>query len=288
MKKYEMLNLSASLLAMTIAVTLVGIKFIAWDATDSISILSSLVDSFLDVLISFITFLSIQASMVPADHDHRFGHGKYQAIAALAQAIIIFASVFFVIYQAIVRILTQAEVQQPDLGVTYMIVSLALTIILVLYQRFVAHKTQSIAIKADSMHYLSDIFTTLVVIISMLSSMYFKANQIDIILGILLMLIVLYGVKNILIQALAILTDRELNEDLRTLIKSTVLAHPKCLGMHDLRTRDSGSKKFIQFHMELDSALLLKEVHQIDDEISDAISELIPECEVIIHMDPKD
>ena len=287
MKKEEILNLSASFLAMAAALTLVLIKFTAWDITDSVSILSSLVDSLLDVLISFITFLSIRASMVPADHDHRFGHGKYQAIAALAQAIIIISSVIFVVYQAAVRMLSQSEVLEPTLGIQYMVISLVLTSILVLYQRYVVHKTKSIAIKADSIHYLSDIFTNIVVIVSLISSSYLDSNHIDIILGVLLMIIVLYSLKNILLESLNILTDRELDDELREKIKSIVLSHTSCLGLHDLRTRDGGSKKFIQFHMEMDPDMTLVQVHRVDDEITGALGLLIPECEVIIHMDPK-
>jgi ferrous-iron efflux pump FieF len=287
MKKEEILNLSASFLAMSIALVLVLVKFTAWDITDSVSILSSLVDSILDVLISFITFLSIRASMVPADQDHRFGHGKYQAIAALAQAIIIISSVIFVVYQAAIQMLSQSVVLEPSLGIQYMATSLLLTSFLVVYQRYVAHKTKSIAIKADSIHYLSDIFTNIAVIVSLLFSSYLDSNRFDIIVGIFLMIIVLYSVKNILFESLNILSDRELDDELREKIKIIVLSHASCLGVHDLRTRDGGSNKFIQFHMEMDPEMTLEQVHRVDDEITEALGLLIPECEVIIHMDPK-
>ena len=223
MKKEEILNLSASFLAMSIALVLVLVKFTAWDITYSVSILSSLVDSILDVLISFITFLSIRASMVPAYQDHRFGHGKYQAIAALAQAIIIISSVIFVVYQAAIQMLSQSVVLEPSLGIQYMATSLLLTSFLVVYQRYVAHKTKSIAIKADSIHYLSDIFTNIAVIVSLLFSSYLDSNRFDIIVGIFLMIIVLYSVKNILFESLNILSDRELDDELREKIKIIVL-----------------------------------------------------------------
>ena len=182
---------------------------------------------------------------------------------------------------------TRQQVFQPELGISLMVVSLFLTLLLVGYQRFVYLRTESIAVKADSMHYITDIFTNLLVITSVYFSSILQLNLIDIIIGLILMFIVLYGVKEILSDALAILTDKELDEVLKEEIRCLILSHPMCLGIHDLRTRDSGTKKFIQFHMELDAKLSLGNVHHIDKEVTEKIERIIPSCEVIIHMDPR-
>jgi ferrous-iron efflux pump FieF len=287
LKDRNFLTLSSSILSLTVALVLVILKVFAWEQTQSISILSSLVDSGLDMLISLVTFISVRASLIPADHDHKFGHGKYQAIAALGQCLLILASVLFVFYEAVMHYSTTQQVFQPELGISLMVISLFLTLSLVGYQRFVYLRTESIAVKADSMHYITDIFTNLLVIISVYFSSSLQLNLIDIIIGLILMVIVLYGVKEILSDALAILTDKELDETLKDEIRSIILSHPMCLGIHDLRTRDSGTKKFIQFHMELDANLSLDNVHQIDKEVTEKIERMIPSCEVIIHMDPR-
>jgi ferrous-iron efflux pump FieF len=277
---------SAGLASVCVALVLVALKLWAWLATGSIAMLSSLADSILDLLASLVTLLAVRFALEPADREHRFGHGKLEAVAGIVQSLVISGSAMYVGYQAVVRLLAPEPITAPALGGAVMGISLALTIGLVLFQRFVVARTGSIAIGADAMHYRADVLTNLAVLAALAASAWLGWHWLDPVLGLAVVVTILISVHAIVVHALAVLLDRELPVDRRAEILDIARAHDKVLGVHDLRTRTSGTHEFIQFHLELSPALSLAAAHEITEDVERAVTERFPRAEVIIHADP--
>jgi len=280
------LQRSASYASLSVAFTLVGIKIWAWLATSSISVLSSLVDSFLDVLASSITVVAVYYAMQPADSEHRFGHGKAEGLAALAQSIIITMSAVYVWIEAAGRLAAPQAIEKPTIGVAVMGVSIGLTIALVAYQRYVIRATGSMAIAADSMHYQADLAINLSVAIAVVLAGWTNWSLIDPLVGFGVAAYIVWNTYKIAIRAMDVLLDRELPPEDREQIRELAIAHPDVHGFHDLRTRFGGSTYFIQFHLELKPDTTLLNAHRIMDSVEDAIQEIYPNCEIIVHTDP--
>jgi len=277
---------SAGLASVCIALSLVALKIFAWLATGSIAMLSSLADSVLDLLASSMTLIAVRFALEPADREHRFGHGKLEAVAGLAQALIILASAGYVAFQAIVRLITPVAVSEPGVGMLVMIASLVLTIGLVLFQTYVVRKTGSIAIGADELHYRVDVLTNVAVLIAIGASSWLGWHRADPLLGLVVVVAILGGVRAIVLRSLDILLDRELSAEAREEIIAIARRHEEVLGVNDLRTRTSGTHEFIQFHLELNPTLSLLRVHEITDEVEVEVMQRFPRAEVIIHADP--
>lgn len=273
----------ASVLA---AALLIALKVWAWFATGSISLLSSLADSLLDLCASTITLIAVRFALEPPDHEHRFGHGKLEAVAGLAQAAIISASAIYVAYRAVDRLLNPATITEPGVGVGVMLASLLITIGLVTLQRRVVRKTGSIAIRADNLHYQSDVLTNLAVLVAIALNVMLGWRAADPLLGLAVVALILLSVKQIVRQAMDVLLDKELPAATRQDILDIANGHEAVLGVHDLRTRSSSVADFIQFHLELDPALTLERAHAISDEVEYAVRARYPRAEVIIHADP--
>lgn len=280
------LQRSASYASLSVAATLICVKIWAWLDTGSISILSSLVDSFLDLLASGITVVAVYYSLQPADSEHRFGHGKSEGLAALLQSIIVTVSAIYVFKEAVERLLNPQSVQNPTVGVAVMAVSILLTLLLLSYQKYVAKATGSVAIAADSVHYRADLLVNLGVATAVVLAGWTRWSLVDPLVGISIAGYILWSTFSIAKQALDVLLDRELPDPERERICSTAMAHPDVLGFHDLRTRSGGSKYFIQFHLELAPETTLLNSHKIMDEVEDRIREIYPRCEIIVHADP--
>jgi ferrous-iron efflux pump FieF len=276
----------ASFASVGVACTLMLLKGWAWLVTDSVALLGSLVDSFLDLIASLITLLAIRVAISPADKEHRFGHGKSEGIASLVQALIVTASAVYVGGKAVVRLAAPSAITQPSVGIAVMLVSLVLTISLVGFQRHVVRRTDSLAVSADSLHYRADILTNLGVLAAIFFSSRFGLYIVDPVLGLLIAGVILYSVRSIFREALDILLDRELPSSERKRIREIACGHPAVLGLHDLRTRSAGSAQFIQFHLELDPALTLTEAHDISDEVELDVQRNFPRAEILIHADP--
>jgi ferrous-iron efflux pump FieF len=276
----------ASIASVSVALSLVGLKIWAWLATNSVALLGSLADSALDLIASTMTLVAVRYALEPADREHRFGHGKLEAIAGLVQALIISASAAYVGFEAIMRLLVPAPVQAPAAGATVMTVSLILTISLVIFQRFVVSKTGSLAISADALHYKGDILTNLAVLAAIAASSWLGWHRADPIFGVLVVVVILMSVRSIVLQSLDVLLDRELPGELRAEIVAIAKAHEEVLGVHDLRTRSSGTSEFIQFHLEMSPKLNLTRAHEISDEVEAELLERFPQAEIIIHADP--
>jgi len=276
----------ASYASISVALTLVATKIWAWLATGSISVLSSLVDSFLDVLASSITVVAVYYAMQPADSEHRFGHGKAEGLAALAQSLIITLSAIYVGTEAVERLANPQAIGNPGVGVGVMGVSIALTLALVAYQRYVVRITGSMAIAADSVHYEADLAVNLGVIVAVILAGWTNWSLIDPLVGLGIAAYILWTTFGIATRALDVLLDRELPPQDRERIRDLAIAHPDVHGFHDLRTRFGGSTYFIQFHLELKPDTTLLDAHRIMDSVEDAIHEIYPKCEIIVHTDP--
>ena len=285
-QKSGMLQRAASYASLCVALFLVVAKIWAWRETNSVSILSSLVDSLLDVLASSITMIGVRVALQPADSEHRFGHGKSEGLVALAQTIIITLSAIYVLLEAVQRLASPMPISKPEVGIGVMAVSIGLTAALLAFQRMVVMRTDSMAISADAMHYRSDLLVDLGVMIAIPLTVWTGLTLIDPIVGITIAVYILWSTYDVGRDALDVLLDRELPYQERALIEATAKAHAKVLGFHDLRTRYSGQHHFIQFHLELHPDTTLLDTHIILDEVEDTVRELYPEAELIVHADP--
>lgn len=277
---------SATYASVGVAVCLVLVKAWAWRATDSVSILSSLADSFLDVLASLLTFWAVRYSLRPPDHEHRFGHGKAEGLAALLQALIISGSGVFVGSEAVNRLISPTPIEQPLTGIAVIVASTLITLALVYWQRYVSRETGSVAIAADAMHYKTDLALNLGVVAGVAMAAYTGQRWVDPLVGLAVAVFLVRGAWRIAAKSLDILLDREIPRADRDRIRDLATRHAKVLGFHDLRTRHGGSGYIVQFHLELEPRTSLVDTHRILDEVEDWIEKAYPGCEIIIHPDP--
>ena len=267
------------------ALVLIALKLVTWLWTGSVSMLASLVDSAMDAIASLINLLAVRYALVPADDEHRFGHGKAESLAGLAQAAFISGSALFLLLHAVDRILHPAPVQRTTLGIAVIVFSLALTLALLTYQRYVIRHTGSVAIRADALHYATDVLSNLGVIAALLLAQ-FGLPIFDPILAIAIAGYILIGAWRIGRDSLDHLMDRELDDAVRERIKQLALEHTEVRGIHELRTRRAGQTAFIQLHLEMEPQLTLAEAHAIADMVEAQIRAAVPTSDVIIHQDP--
>jgi ferrous-iron efflux pump FieF len=277
---------AAGVASVSVASLLIAFKTWAWLATDSVSLLGSLADSLLDLIASLITFFAVRVAVEPPDREHRFGHGKSEAIAGLLQSMIVSASALYVAAQAVQRLLAPSQVEAPGLGMGVIGVSLLLTGALVSFQRYVVARTGSLAIGADAVHYKADLLTNLAVIVAIALNYYAAWYLADPLLGLLIVALILHSVRSIAMQVIDVLLDRELPNEVRRNIKEIALSHVAVLGVHDMRSRSSGTAQFIQLHLELEPQMTLIRAHEICDDVETLIQKSFPRAEVMIHADP--
>jgi ferrous-iron efflux pump FieF len=268
------------------ALILVAVKFAAWLATGSLSILASLIDSLMDVIASFINLMAIRYSLNPADDDHSFGHGKAEALAGLGQASFITGSALILFMHGIKRLKTPVPIQSAGLGLGIMIFSILATLLLLAFQKYVIKQTKSTAIKADSLHYGTDLLTNVCTIIALLLARFSWGQIMDPIFSMIIALIIFRSAWQIGLEAVQLLMDQQLPLEQRELIQKIVISHQHVLGMHDLRTRQSGQIAIIQLHLDLNATLPLAQAHSIGKEIEKLIRESFPGADITIHQDP--
>ncbi len=271
--------------SVTTALILIIAKLAAYWQTDSVSILASLVDSLMDAGASLINLLAVSYALAPPDEEHRFGHGKAESLAGMAQATFIAGSGLFLIVEAIQRLITPHPIEAFEIGMAVMIFSVIATLLLLAIQQHVIRKTNSTAIRADALHYKTDLFTNVAIIAALLLSQIGWLG-IDPLFAIGIAAYILYSSWEIGSEAFHDLLDHELPEERRQQIIDIAKAHPDVRGMHDLRTRLSGRTEFIQMHIELDDELPLIEAHDIADQVEEKIVQAIPTADVVIHLDP--
>jgi len=279
---------NATYASVSVACTLIFIKIIAYVVTGSVALLSSLIDSCLDAIASIINLVAVRHSLTPADEDHRFGHGKAEPLAGLGQAAFIIVSSLFLIFQALNRLVTPRPVDNGMTGIVVTVISLLLTIGLVRYQKHVVEKTGSLAVKADSIHYLSDIILNLSVIAALVCSAYLGWPTADPIFALGIAAYIIYSAWTIVINAFNQLMDRELPERDRDTIIKIAKQHPEVISLHELRTRTSGKDVFIQLHLEMNGEITLSTAHRIADEVEEEIRQAFPGADILIHQDPYD
>jgi ferrous-iron efflux pump FieF len=266
---------------------LVAVKTVAYVLTGSIAMMASLVDSALDIVVSFVNLLAIRQALTPADREHRFGHGKAEPLAGLVQGAFIFGSTLILVTESLKRLISPQPLEHGSFGIAVTVLSTAAALALVVQQRRVVKRTGSIAIKADYLHYLADILINFGVILAIVLATSFGWLSADPIMGILVAAALAWSVVSILRQSYDQLMDRELPEADRARIKAIVLGHAGIAGMHDLRTRAAGTRSFIQLHLELDPNFSLLKAHAIGDEVEAAVQAEFPQAEIIIHHDPQ-
>ncbi len=273
--------------AVTVAFTLIVIKAWAYSISGSVSMLGSLMDSLMDILASLINLVAIRFAVTPADDDHRFGHGKAEAIAGLVQAMVIFLSALFLLVEAGKKLINPTPVMEADKSIVVLVIAIVLTVLLVAYQRYVIRKTGSVAIEADHLHYTGDILMNFGVILALFLSGYMQYYFADPIIGILVAGYLLYNVRQIGQNSIDMLMDREMEDADKVKILAIIKENSKVRGVHDMKTRKSGLNIFIQFHLELDGDITLSDAHHISDDVEDAVMAEYPAAEVLIHADPE-
>jgi len=276
----------ATYASVSVASVLIVAKIGAWVVTDSISLLSTLVDSFLDVLASLVNLYAVRHALEPADEEHRFGHGKAEPLAGLAQAAFIGGSSVFLLLQAGERLINPRPIANLEMGIWVMGFAIILTLALVIFQRYVVKKTGSVAISADSLHYQSDLLVNVGVVVSMLLAVNMGWTLVDPIFAICVALYIVKGAWEIGRTSLDLLMDKEFPDEERQRIRDVVMLVDGVRDLHDLRTRSSGPQSFIQLHVEMDGELRLQEAHTIADNVEKAIAKAFPGAEVLVHQDP--
>jgi ferrous-iron efflux pump FieF len=282
----ERLKRLATAASVSVAVILVAGKFAAWLASDSVAVLSSLADSGMDLIASVVTFYAVRFAHRPADHFHRFGHGKAESLGAMALAGFVGASAIFVCVAAVNRLIEPVAIRATELGVITMGVSIALTFGLVVFQTRVAEATNSLAVRADRLHYAGDLLTNVAALLALVVVSATEFLWIDAATGLAIAAYLIVSAFRIGRGSLDELLDREIPWADRTQIEAIVAAEQEAAGMHDLRTRRSGQTQFIEFHLELDGNMPVKQAHDVVDRIEIALRKLYPAAQVIIHQEP--
>lgn len=268
-----------------VASVLIVTKAIAWWLSGSVSMLAGLTDSLLDGVTSLLNLLAVHYALRPADDDHRYGHGKAESLAGMAQALFIAGSAVLIALQAFERIKHPEPVGAPWLSIGVIILSLALTVALLILQHRVVRETGSSAVRADSLHYRSDLLLNGSILIALVLA-GFGFHQIDAWFGLGIAAYILWSAIQIARESFAVLMDEELPPDVSQHMLELARGVPGVLGAHDLRTRISGNHWFVQLHLELPGELTLSVAHGISDQAADAIHKAYPRAEVLVHADP--
>lgn len=281
------LTRSAAYASIGTALLLVGLKLWATWRTGSTAMLGNLADTALDLVASLATLIGVWVASHPADENHRFGHGKAEALAAIFQVMLITLSAGGIALRAITQLVDGGETAAAEEGIAVSIIAIVATLALLAWQRHVIRKTASLAIKTDHLHYQSDLLLNLAVIAALVLDQYAGFAAADPLMGLGIALWLAWGAWRAGGEALDHLMDHEWPEDRRDEFLAVLAKHPDIRGVHDLRTRTSGADDFVQFHMAVDPHLTIVEVHDLMDDVEARIAQDFPDVEVLIHPDPK-
>ena len=273
--------------SVAVASILIITKAIAWWLSGSVSMLAGLTDSLLDGVTSFLNLLAVHYALRPADDDHRYGHGKAESLAGMAQALFIGVSAVLIAFQAFDRLKHPEPVNAPWISIAVIVFSLVMTVGLLILQHRVIKATGSNAVRADSLHYRSDLMLNG----SILVALVFAAvgfSQLDAWFGLGIAVYILWSAFQIARESFSVLMDEELPTDVSENMLVLACAVPGVLGAHDLRTRISGNIWFVQLHLELPGQLSLLDAHTLSDQVAAAIENAYPRAEVLVHADPQE
>ena len=277
----------AAIASVAMATFLIALKSYAAWTTGSVAMLGSLADSGLDLLASAVTLYGVRLAATPADHDHRFGHGKAESLAALFQVMLITASAAGIAWRAIQALGSDAPKQHAELGIGVSLIAILATLVLLAYQRSVIRKTGSVAIVADNVHYQSDVLLNGSVIVALVLDQYLGWHDADPIFGIVIALWLAWGAFRASSSAIDHLMDKEWPEQRRADFIEVAARQPGIKGIHDFRTRHSGAHDFAQFHMEVARDITIEQAHVIVEGVERALHRAFPKVEVLIHLDPE-
>ncbi|CDG23223.1 Cation-efflux pump fieF [Xenorhabdus poinarii G6] len=276
---------SAALAATVLACVLLIVKIFAWWLTGSVSLLAALVDSLVDLAASLMNFFVVRYSLQPADEEHTFGHGKAESLAALAQSMFISGSAIFLFLTGFQHLYAPKPLAHAAIGIWVIVIALISTLCLVTFQKWVVNKTQSQAIRADKLHYQSDLLMNGAILVALLLSLY-GFQRADALFALGIGVYILYSALRMGYDAVQSLLDHALPDEERQEIIEIIRNYPGVAGGHDLRTRQSGPTRFIQFHLEIDDHMPLVQVHALADGIENKLRRRFPDADIIIHQDP--
>lgn len=276
----------AATASMAVALLLLLLKGVALWHGGSVALMGSLADSGLDLIASLVTLLGVRWAAMPADHDHRFGHGKAEALAALFQVTLIAMAATAIAWESLRRLGTGQATGAPELGIGVSVLAIILSLGLVAYQRRIVARTGSLAIGTDALHYQSDLFLNLSVIVALALDHYAGWRGADQLFGLGIASWLGWGAWRSASQAVDHLMDREWSVEERRHFLDIALRHPELRGIHDMRTRSSGPERFVQFHVSVDPEMTVRHAHQVMDQIEEALRREFPGVEILIHPDP--
>ncbi|MBE7438032.1 MAG: cation transporter [Spirochaetales bacterium] len=279
--------MGAALASLFLATLLAIIKLYQSYQSNSVGLLASGVDSLVDIAAALVLLLAILGSDRPADNEHRYGHGKYEALGSFLRSLFVMLSAFYICYRGLLRMETGEPLTLVTESLVVMIVSLSLTLTVFLYQSHVVKKTGSLAIAADRLNYLGDLGSGLLVIVGLLLEGFFSFRGADVLGGLLLALYLGYGALHILRDSLAVLLDRDISADFAPVIARFVQENKSVVyGFHDVRSRTAGNMHFLEFHLELEGSLAFRESHALVEALMQRLQESFPDLQVIIHAEP--
>jgi ferrous-iron efflux pump FieF len=277
----------AALASIAMALSLLIAKAWAAIATDSTAMLGSLADTALDLVASIVTLVGVRIAALPADTDHRFGHGKAEALVALGQVVLIAASALGIGWRAIDRLINGAPTANAEFGIGVSIAAIAATMLLLAYQKRVIARTGSIAIRTDNIHYKSDLFLNGAVIAALVLDQWLRVRGADAAFGIALAAWLLWGAWRAAGDSVNQLMDAEWPPEKRAAFLAACADYPELKGIHDVRTRSSGAHDFIQFHCWVPEDWSVREAHDRMDRVEEDLQRRFPGVEIFLHLDPE-
>jgi len=278
---------SAAIASITVALILVALKSWASWRTGSTAMLGSLADSALDLIASIATLTGVWIASMPADEDHRFGHGKAEALAAIFQVMLIAVSAFGIAARALSQLAGGTQTAAAGEGIAVSTVAIVLTFALLGWQRYVMNRTRSLAIQTDHLHYKSDLLLNLAVIAALVLDQYAGFDMADPLFGLAIAAWLGWGAFTAAREAVDDLMDREWPEEKRLAFVEAAALHPELTNLHDLRTRASGNRDFVQFHVDLPGSMTVEEAHDIIERVERDLCQRFPNMELLIHIDPQ-
>jgi len=277
----------AALASVAVAIQLGILKSYALWQTESVAMLGSLADTALDFVASLVTLLGVRVAATPADPEHRYGHGKAEALASLFQVSVISVAAAGIGYESISRISSPHLTKAPETGIGVSIIAILLSFALIAYQRHVVARTGSLAIGTDSLHYKSDFFLNLSVIVALVLDHFLQLRGVDALFGVGIALWLGRGAWHSATEAIAHLMDKEWSLEERRHFIEVASRHPALRGIHDMRTRTSGADRFVQFHVWVDPNMTVRQAHDVMDEVEAQLRVEFPGVDILIHPDPE-